>query len=127
MTPEQWKQIHYFTRNEFTCKHCGREEMDFSFMAKLDLLRTMQGSPLVISSGWRCPEHNNIVSETGLEGPHTTGKAADILIAGEQAYRLIANAIITFRGIGVKQKGDYQARFIHLDTLEDNRPRIWSY
>jgi len=103
--------------------------MDAEFIAKLDKLRAKFGKPLIVSSGWRCPEHNNAVSETGSNGPHTTGLAVDFLIAGEDAYRLLACALsMGFQGIGVKQSGIMGARFLHLDMLvSELRPRVWSY
>lgn len=35
--------------------------------------------------------------------------------------------MLGFTGIGINQQGDPAGRFIHLDFLETNRPRIWSY
>ena len=82
--------------------------------------------PFIITSGYRTPAHNNAVSTTGFNGPHTTGKAADIVVDARQAYILMKEALKMkcFRGIGVG-KG-----FIHLDTLlpiEKPRPRLWGY
>lgn len=119
-----WK---YFKLEEFACKHCGENKISDVFVYLLDDLRHALNHPLVVSSGYRCPIHNNNVSSTGLSGPHTTGKAADISIYGEQAYNLVEQAMLMgFTGIGVNQKG--ANRFIHLDILGGiDRPRIWSY
>lgn len=119
----------HFSERELMCRcGCGRADMDPGFLERLELLREHFGSPLVLTSAFRCPEHNKKVSSTGKTGPHTTGKAVDILVAGEEAYRLVKSALsFGFQGLGVKQKG--QARFIHLDDLTPPcpRPRIWSY
>ena len=119
----------HFSHDELKCKHCGVEQMDDGFLADLELVREAMGIPLFVTSGYRCPEHNIAVSNTGPHGPHTTGRAVDIMIAGKQAYRLVSIAIkLGFTGIGVKQSGNFGNRFIHLDMLyNEHRPRIWSY
>lgn len=104
--------------------------MDQQFMQRLDELRRTLGFPLFVNSGYRCPTHNQRVSSTGPNGPHVTGRAADLRVSGTQAFQLIHHAIdLGFNGIGVAQKGDHARRFIHLDDLEAPHPRpwIWSY
>ena len=99
-------------------------------MDMMDELRETFGGPLIVSSAYRCPEYNNKISSTGTKGPHTTGKAIDIAINGEDAYKLVKAAVsMGFSGIGIKQKGSFEGRFIHLDMLPLGtiRPRIWSY
>jgi len=94
-------------------------------------LREQLGFPLRITSGYRCPTHNQRVSTTGVAGPHTTGLAADVKIYGREAHALIAAAMAAgFTGIGIKQKGDMSRRFVHLDILDSTerfRPTVWSY
>jgi uncharacterized protein YcbK (DUF882 family) len=101
--------------------------MDPDFLYKLDNLRKDFGKPIIISSGYRCPHHNEAVSSTGLGGPHTTGKACDILVSGHDAYDLLKLVVNHgFKGIGINQKGP--SRFIHLDMIDsDLRPWLWSY
>lgn len=100
-------------------------------MAALQALRALWGKPMRISSGYRCPKHNARVSSTGKAGPHTTGKAADILVSGFDAYLLFGEAWTSgaFGGIGVHQRGPHSGRFLHLDAIHDPkiRPAIWSY
>lgn len=124
---------HYFSLNELRCKcgSCGSTglEMDDQFMQKLILLRNKIGV-IKLTSAYRCPTHNLALSYTGENGPHTTGKAVDIITSGENAILLLKEAIdLGFCGFGIKQKS--MNRFIHLDTCgnEDNipRPAIWSY
>ena len=121
----------YFTKEELQCK-CGCEQapMDKNFLERLDGLRWMYNSPIVLSSAYRCPEYNAKVSGTGKTGPHTTGKAVDIRCSGQAAHRILALAAqLNFSGIGVSQKGDHNSRFIHIDDIEDEnkRPWAWSY
>jgi uncharacterized protein YcbK (DUF882 family) len=120
----------YFKPEEFACHCCGVIKMDAAFLDKLDRLRDQCGFPLTVLSGYRCSEHNSIVSETGVDGPHTFGLAADIQCSGANAWYVLDHAMsLGFHGIGVKQKGDIGARFLHLDMmpLAGLRPRIWSY
>jgi len=122
----------HFSDRELRCRHCYENLVDDGFLHFLETLRSRVGIPLVVSSGYRCPVHNAAVSTTGAHGPHTTGKAVDILIAGEDAFRLIRFALaLQATGIGVKQKGPVGSRFIHLDILTEQegfpRPRFWSY
>ena len=120
----------YFKADEFACRCCGLNLIDHQFVTELDDLRHALGFALPISSGYRCPKHNAKVSSTGANGPHTTGRAADIAVDRTRAYELLRVAMrMNFTGIGVQQKGAY--RFIHLDNLPDTalhpRPTVWSY
>lgn len=103
-------------------------------MEILENIRVELGFPLVVSSGFRCPAWNVRVAETGTSGPHTTGLAIDISISGEKAFKLITSAIRHgVCGIGVKQKGASNSRFVHLDWIQPGsigtipRPNIWTY
>lgn len=139
MTPTEWAEMDPFlTPEEFTCRcgcGCGPEEMDSVFMHQLYTLRVMCAFPFVISRGFSCPAHNAEVSTTGESGPHTTGHAADIVIAGARAMQLLQRALdvsmFSFSGIGLRQKGEWAKRIIHLDDLPNAegcpRPRVWTY
>lgn len=117
----------YFKLAEFKCRHCEQNMIQPGFVDKLDRLRATVGFPLRVSSGYRCPLHNQAVSTTGPDGPHTTGQAADLRVDRERAMIVVREALrMGFTGVGVKQHG--ANRFIHLDTLTGpGRPTIWSY
>lgn len=124
------KEWRHFNEAEFACQHCGKNLIDHAFVTELDDLRHHLGFALPISSGYRCPEHNAKVSSTGLTGPHTTGRAADIAVSHARAYDVLQTAMMMkFTGIGIQQKGG--SRFIHIDNLPNApgqpRPTIWSY
>lgn len=107
------------------------DRMDTEFMDRLIKLRKTIDTPLPVTSSYRDRDHNARVGGAA-NSAHLTGRAVDIKIAGENAYTLVGVAIaMGFTGIGVKQKGPYGGRFIHLDDCEDcpdrPRPRIWSY
>ena len=121
--------MRHFTYAEFDQKGApgtGELYMDRRFLSYLDALRHKCKFPFVISSGYRSPEYNNEVSGTGFDGPHTTGKAADILVSRQNADKLLEMVydMGCFTGKGINQKGEH--RFIHLDII-DGPNRIWSY
>lgn len=129
--PEAWPWPH-FTPQEWACKGSGWVLAHPATLDRLERLRAALEHPLPIASGYRSPWYNLKVSTTGQTGPHTTGRAADLRVAGELAYRLVGVALgLGFTGIGVAQRGAAGSRFIHLDDIEADgdspRPRIWSY
>jgi len=118
----------YFTTDELKCKHTGDCDMDDDFMESIETIREECSFPFHISSAYRSPYHPVEAVKT-VPGAHTTGKAMDILVYGEKAYRLIKFALIEgIPRIGVSQKGKIKERFIHLDTdLTKPHPILWSY
>ena len=124
----------HFSNKELRCKCCGVATMQPQFMESLERIRVEMNRPLKLSSAFRCSKHNQEVSSTGPNGPHTDhgegGQAVDILISGSDALRLMEVARkYGMSGIGVKQSG--KNRFIHLDNLGNAtgqpRPWVWSY
>jgi hypothetical protein len=130
-----WENFRY---EEFACSHCGKNEMMTDVIDDLQTLRTALGTPFVITSGYRCPEHP-IEAAKSAPGPHQTGRAVDIAFFGEMALMLVAAAMtanleeneLIWRGFGINQKGRRSSRFIHLDQCaskgDRRRPAIWSY
>lgn len=121
----EWRWPH-FSRAEMACRGAGECRVDPDFLDLLERIRYEFGRPMKVNSGYRSPEYNAKVAKTGATGPHTTGRAVDIAVAGKDAYRLLEIAIAhKITGIGVYQKG--KERFLHLDILEnDDRPMVWS-
>ena len=94
----------------------------------LDLLQKARNTlgPLQINSAYRCPEHNNNVSSTGLSGPHTTSKAIDIHVSSSQHSKQLIDYFATkVSGLGIAKT------FIHIDILTSDevahRPNCWLY
>lgn len=126
---DEWKWPN-FRPDELACKGSGTILVVPDFLDRLQRLRAAYGKPMVISSGYRSPAYNAKVSHTGEHGPHTTGRAVDVLVSGADAFKLLRYALgYGFTGIGFQQKGDHATRFIHLDDIEDwnIRPAVWSY
>lgn len=122
----------FFSHQELACRHCNIERMDPVTMDRLIGLRQVLNFPLVVTSGYRCPVHNQAVSSTGPNGPHVTGRAIDLRIYGHRAFELVKLATLHgFTGIGISQGGAHARRFIHLDDLPNSparlRPWVWDY
>jgi uncharacterized protein YcbK (DUF882 family) len=117
----------HFTRDEFTCRcGCGTNLIDDKLVDALDSLREQVGFAMPVTSGYRCPAHNQKVSSTGPNGPHTTGLAADIGVSRDKAVALLAVALkMHFTGVGLNQKGE--GRFVHLDLVPREYRTCWSY
>jgi len=78
------KLSEHFSREEFACKcGCGFDVVDAQLLEMLEDIRTRFNKPVKINSAARCPTHNKAVGG-GERSQHLLGKAADIVIEGEQ-------------------------------------------
>lgn len=119
------KDYDHFPAHELICKcgNCDGGEMDDAFMADLISVREEIDVPFIVNSAYRCPEYNASVSSTGLDGPHTTGKAIDIR-AGSRLKFQIMDAFMKrgYSRIGIAKT------FIHIDGDGTKPPQvIWQY
>jgi len=110
-----------FSRHEFACRCCGRAEINQRLVDALQELRDLACELVRISSGYRCPEHNQAIGGA-TRSQHLLGTAADIAVRGltPAAMFSLAEEVEAFRngGIGVyPDKG-----FIHVD-VRDGRAR----
>lgn len=126
------KVTEHFTEAELACScGCGQALMDMDFMRKVEAMRVEAGFSFVTSSAYRCKNHP-IEQHKSAPGAHRDGHAMDVLCAGEKAHRVIELAMkYGMTGIGIKQNGPHDQRFIHIDDAEPTptrpRPWIWSY
>ncbi len=106
--------------------------MNEEFMTKLIELREKVNQPMVITSGYRSPEHNKRIGGSS-KSAHICGLAVDVGCSGAKAHEIVKLAMeLGFQGIGINQHGPHEKRFIHLDTMTSDvegvsRPWIWSY
>lgn len=124
-----WHKYVNFTVDELRCSHTGECEMNKKFMAKLQALRTEYGKPIIISSGYRHPTHP-VEASKNKPGEHTLGKAVDIPVSRQDAFKLLELAFKHgFTRFGISQKGN--SRFLHLGTATEEDGflslTIWSY
>ena len=132
MSKPDWDLYPNFHRHEFVCKcGCGMADMEPAFMDKLQAMRTELRFPFVISSGFRCPNHDAEATKR-VPGVHAEGIAADVLVTHKRAAAIAgAWARFGFTGKGEDQKGPVGERFIHLDISDEKpgrpRPHAWTY
>ena len=123
-------RFEFFSDEELKCRcgNCGMgaDDMDVEFMAEVIELRREIGVPFIVTSAIRCPEHNNQVSSTGLNGPHTTGKALDIRANSRLRSLIMQKAYEKgFNRFGVART------FLHIDGLTFaegfDEDVVWTY
>ena len=99
-----------FRLAEFECRHCGAVKIDPELIRRLQAMRDEIGKPLIINSGYRCPEHNRAVGGAA-NSQHLLGKAADMWVEGMSPDTLATHAeAVGFGGIGIYDT------FVHVDT-----------
>lgn len=126
-----WKKYPNFTEAEFKCREFGTCLMQEPFILLLQTIRDKFDKPMIITSGFRSPEHSRERNKP-TRGEHTTGLCADIGIHGLDAMELLGIALeLKVSRIGINQKGDLKDRFIHLgigDKFYTHLiPGIWTY
>jgi len=121
-----------FTANEFAC-HCNdpacqTQKVSSDLVTRLQTLRNALGSPIRVTSGYRCQAYQDALRAKGYEtaagvSQHTLGQAADIqpvdmrLMSGLLQY---VKEQFADNGIGVA------TRFIHCDVRKPPGAR-WNY
>lgn len=110
-----------FHRAEFACQDgCGFDTVDAELVDVLQTVRRVFKSPVTITSGCRCPEHNAAVGGAP-NSQHVLGRAADIVVedaAPLEVYRFLAARYGNRFGFGLYE------RWIHVDTRTDG-PARW--
>lgn len=126
-TAEEWHENwSNFKPEEFKCSCCNSLEIASDLVDLLQTARSFVG-PIIINSAYRCPSHNNKVSKTGENGPHTTGYAVDIHVSNSQHRKLLIDYFSKkVTGLGIA------STFLHIDLLDkhngfDARPNAWIY
>jgi len=130
---DQWDSTRWynFKPSEFVCKHCNKLQISDIVLDFVQAYRQIAGKSVSITSGYRCSEHNNSVSSTGEDGPHTTGFAVDIGTNTQSQYQLLRFGLQynpRAMGIGIAKT------FTHIDFLTIDqgkkyvvRPNVWRY
>lgn len=122
-----WKYFSYDSDKLLACPCCGEQGMNDKFMRKIDVIRKHCSFPFIVTSGYRCSTHNQIVSTTGVNGPHTTGRAIDVSITDSWKRYILVQAAMDN---GILRIG-HGSNFMHLDNLttadEFPAPNLWAY
>ena len=120
----------HFNSSEFECpcNKCTDQFIDDKLVNDLEDLRKQYGSLIRISSGYRCPAHNESVGGVS-NSSHCTSLAADIqpvVKTLDELDKLYELAYKKFDNVGDgRNKG-----FIHVDVRPqrpDGRKRTWVY
>lgn len=111
----------HFNVQEFKCQ-CGKSHdilIDSKLIDKLEQLYTaLNCSKIIVTSGYRCPEHDKAVGGTS-SGQHTKGTAADVCCYGQDGQPISSKTVcckaqdLSFTGIA-NITAAYQ--YTHLDV-----------
>lgn len=118
----------YFTTGEFECPcDCGfgsvEEDISEELIGKLNIMRTLYGKSMVVTSGARCDEQNHAVGGVANSAhlPHPISgrcRAVDILVRnGNERLQLLDLA----RMVGIERIG-IATNFLHFDVEEELLP-----
>jgi uncharacterized protein YcbK (DUF882 family) len=118
-----------FNSKEFecSCQKCEVQYIEEELIEKLQKLRDLYGKPIAVTSGYRCPHHNEQVGGA-KNSSHVNGMAADIqpkIITLDELDNLYDICYTIFDNIGDGRN----KRFIHVDTRppKSTGKRVWFY
>ena len=115
-----WHKPKYFVIEEFVCKcGCGLgkgkdDALPAVIIIALDTIRARIKMPLIVNSGWRCPEHN--ARSGGVKtSKHLDGYAVDV---SAQNYQVLLRESLKIAGEHNLKTIPYNDRkFIHLELI----------
>lgn len=114
----------HFEASEFArCKPaCSIEDMDESFMNRIETARIIAGIPFILNSAYRTREYEISRGRTGGSS-HCKGCAVDISCISTRNRQIMVSALIKagFTRIGIAKT------FIHVDYDTDKTDAIWLY
>lgn len=103
----------HFNSSELMCKcGCGTRLACTELFLVLELVRLKFGVPVIITSGYRCPDHNKNVGGAP-ESKHVDGIAADIKVKGvepKEVYEFLDETFPTCYGVGL------YSSWVHIDV-----------
>jgi len=115
-----------FRRSEFACKCCGKVIIQPDLPKALQELRDLMGSPIVITSGFRCKAKNDSLPGASKYSTHLGGFAADCFFPGVDLMSAYLSVVMIWPwsdsgGIGlypkwIDKEGKVRGNFIHLDV-----------
>jgi uncharacterized protein YcbK (DUF882 family) len=71
----------HFEYEEFECPCCNRQWINLDLVHRLERLRLATGRGIWVTSGCRCPDHNQVIGGS-RNSYHLNGMAADIVFGG---------------------------------------------
>ncbi len=117
----------YFTIAEFDSPDAPGSGVNMhpDLLELLDEMRAIYGKPIVITSGYRTPQHNaSLGKNASKDSSHLKGLAVDIAIENSnQRYEIIRIAML----LGIKRIGTGKG-FVHIDIDGDKAQNVnWIY
>jgi len=101
-----------FSLREFQCPCCKTVKINPELVRRLQKLRDEIGKPVIVDSGYRCPERNRKVGGA-KKSQHLRGNAADIYVKGMSMNELADIAEKYFQDGGL---GRYKDGHVHVDV-----------
>ena len=98
-----------------------RAKLEALIVNCLDPIRRIYGRPVIVSSGYRCPQLNSLVGGVSTS-QHTMGEAADLVPASGGSLGALARAAIQFGDFDqliLEQAGG--SKWIHVSWRQGNR------
>ncbi len=104
-------ETQHFKKSELCCKCCGIGGVKSELVAVLELVRLRFNKPVIVTSPFRCLDHNKAVGGKP-NSKHVLGKAADIVVKDVDPKEVYDFLVQTFpKSYGI---GKY-ATFTHID------------
>ena len=111
----------YFTHDELACKHCQESHFDMDFQRICNWARHIAGVPFIVTSAYRCIEHNKSVGG-GANSSHVKGLGMDIMPKDNHHRFRIFAALLT---VNVKRIRLYLKKgHMHFDVDPDKGQEI---
>ncbi len=111
----------HFQFKEFGCRCCGESKVARELLVLLELVRLKFGKAVIITSGYRCKNHNDNVGSND-RSQHRLGTACDIVIKGvspKVVYEYLNTTFPDHYGFGLYVKSG----FVHIDVREGKKGR----
>lgn len=83
-----WDCIQHFSKSEFNCKCCGKNNINLNVVKAAERIRNHFGGPVIVTCGTRCAKHNKEVGGVA-NSRHLDGKAIDLKMNGVSQSKLL--------------------------------------
>ena len=121
-----------FSKLEFQCPcSCGADKISPVLIEKLQKVRNIIGTSIIITSGVRCEFYNTSIkasmNSSHIPDGYEIGNAVDIACSHSQhRYELVEVAQKFFKRIGIAGEG--KGNFVHLDVDKEKVQEVmWFY
>lgn len=110
----------FYERQDFACPHCGKNEISDDVIFYANALIRLSGRATVLTSGYRCSEHNAAVGGSPTS-THLAGLAWDVACDNSPLRSVYCG--VAYR-LGIVRIGLYFG-YIHFDLDEARPGALW--